>query len=206
MNRLTPQQIADAATAAGFEARTVRAIVKVETGGAGFDPATGKLLIQFEPSWFRRKLSKARLLEIERARLARNAGSATDAQLDLVANWETTQANAVEGQKREWLAFNAAFAIDKTAAMLSTSWGLPQMMGFNHAALGFRTVDALVDSFRESEANQLRGMLAFLNSKPALAKAVRAKDWPMVAYYYNGAGYKQFNYDRRLAAAYATVS
>lgn len=112
----------------------------------------------------------------------------------------------MEGQKREWTAFNAAFAIDKKAAMLSTSWGLPQMMGFNFAALGFKSVDALVDAFRESEANQLRGMLAFLNSKPALAKAVRSRDWPMVAYYYNGAGYKQFNYDRRLAAAYATVS
>lgn len=206
MNRLTPQQINDAAKAAGFEPRTVRAIVKVETGGAGYDSATGKLLIQFEPSWFRRKLTKARLLEIERARQARAAGTATEAQLDLVAGWETTQANGVEGQKREWAAFNAAFAIDKTAAMLSTSWGLPQMMGFNFAALGFKSVDALVDAFRESEANQLTGMLAFLNSKPALARAVRDKDWAMVAYYYNGAGYKQFNYDRRLAAAYATLS
>ncbi|MCB2379805.1 N-acetylmuramidase family protein [Hymenobacter sp. BT635] len=206
MNRLTPLQIKSAAMAAGFEPRTVQAILKVETGGSGYDLTTGKLLIQFEPSWFRRKLSKARLLEIERARLARAAGTASTIQLSLIAAWETTQANGVEGQRREWEAFNAAFSIDKTAAMLSTSWGLPQMMGFNHAALGFATVDALVDSFRESEANQLAGMLRFIQSKPALARAVKAKDWAMVAYYYNGAGYKQFNYDRRLAAAYASVS
>ena len=203
MQRLTAQQIADAATAAGFEPRAVRAILKVETGGAGYDPATGKLLIQFEPSWFRRKLPAAVLAGITKAQAAQQP---TPEQATLLQRWQTTQANGVEGQAREWVAFNAAFAIHPVAAMLSTSWGLPQMMGFNHAALGFGSVGGMVDAFKESEANQLRGMLAFINSKPALARAVKAKDWATVAYYYNGAGYKQFNYDRRLAAAYASLT
>lgn len=31
------------------------ASIEVETGGKGFDDKTGKILIQFEPSWFRKK-------------------------------------------------------------------------------------------------------------------------------------------------------
>ena len=208
MSRLTLPQLTAVATAAGFEPRAVRAILKVETGGAGFDAATGKLLIQFEPSWFRRYLPAAVKAALGAAEQVQHLDAArlSAGQRQLLSNWQTTQANGVEGQAREWLAFNAAFALAPKAALLSTSWGLPQMMGFNYAALGYASVDEMVDAFRASEANQLRGMLRFLSSKPALARAVRAREWAVVAYYYNGAAYKQFNYDKRLAAAYAALA
>ncbi|MFD1874280.1 hypothetical protein [Hymenobacter bucti] len=48
--KLTPEQIATAATAADFEPRAVRAVIQVETGGSGYDAKTGYLLIQFEPA------------------------------------------------------------------------------------------------------------------------------------------------------------
>lgn len=205
MQRLTPQQIADAATAAGFEPRAVQAVIQVETGGSGYG-ANGWLLIQFEPSWFKRLLSKATLLKIEVARLARNDQTATPEQLQLIADWEITQANKVEAQLRERLAFDAATRIDARVAQMATSWGLPQMMGFNHQVCGYATVEAMVEAFRVSEANQLAAMLRFISANPKMKQALKAKDWGILAYYYNGAGYKQFNYDRRLAAAYATLS
>jgi hypothetical protein len=204
--RLTPDLIADTATAAGYEPRAVRAIIKVETGGSGYDKTTGWLLIQFEPAWFRRLCNKATLLRIESARLARNAGTATPEQAALIKDWEITQTNQVEGQLRERLAFDAASRIDKQAAQLATSWGLPQMMGFNHKVCGYASVEDMVEAFRISEANQLAAMLKFISANPKMKNALRTKEWPVLAYYYNGAGYKQFNYDRRLAAAYESLS
>jgi hypothetical protein len=202
-NKLTPLQIANAAQEAGYEARAVRAVIQVETGGSGYDSKTGYLLIQFEPSWFRRLLPKATLAAIA---AASGAKTPTVEQAVLLKDWKTTQANLVEGQQRERIAFDAATRIDKHAALLATSWGLPQMMGFNHKVCGYATVEEMVEAFRLSEANQVAAMLKFISANPKMKAALKAKDWAVLAYYYNGAGYKQFNYDRRLAAAYASLS
>ena len=37
------------------ELASMLAFIEVETGGMGFDTKTGKILIQFEPSWFRKQ-------------------------------------------------------------------------------------------------------------------------------------------------------
>jgi hypothetical protein len=205
-NKLTSQQLTDAAKAAGLEPRAVRAVIRVETGGSGYDKTTGYLLIQFEPSWFRRLLPKATTQTITAAATAVAKKTATPAQATLLKDWLVTQANGVEGQVKERLAFDAACRIDKHAAELATSWGLPQMMGFNHKACGHPTVEAMIEAFRQSEANQLAAMLRFIKSKPVMAAALKRKDWGVFAYYYNGAGYKAFNYDKRLAQAYDSLA
>ncbi|MDO7877724.1 N-acetylmuramidase family protein [Hymenobacter sp. ASUV-10] len=204
--KLTSQQLTAAATAAGFEPRAVRAVIKVETGGSGYDKTTGYLLIQFEPSWFRRLLPKALTTAITAASTAVAKQAATPAQAALVNDWVATQANGVEGQVKERLAFDAAGRIDKHTADLATSWGLPQMMGFNHQVCGYASVEAMVEAFRQSEANQLTAMLRFIKAKPVMAAALKKKDWGVFAYYYNGAGYKAFNYDKRLAKAYDSLA
>lgn len=207
-NRLTIPQIEQVATAAGFEPRAVRAVIRVETGGSGYDARTGYLLIQHEPAWFKRLLPKAKLAEINQALSVELAAAAklTASQKQLLKDWNIIIHNGVEGQVSERIAFDAASRIDKHAAMLSTSWGLPQMMGFNHAACGYATVEAMVEAFRVSEANQVAGMLRFIKANSKMAAALKRREWGVVAYYYNGAGYKQFNYDRRLATAYAELA
>lgn len=205
-NKLTPKQLTDAATAMGFEPRAVRAILKVETGGRGYDKTTGYLLIQFEPSWFRKLMPKSRMQAITAASTAVAKKTATPAQVSQLQDWLATQANAVEGQAKERLAYDAACRLDKHAAQLATSWGLPQMMGFNHKVCGYSTVEAMIEAFRQSESNQLTAMLRFIKSKPAMAAALKKRDWGVLAYYYNGAGYKAFNYDKRLAKAYESLA
>ena len=44
----------------GIEPAMFLAFIEVESGGKGFDDLTGKILIQFEPSWFRKKVKKAK--------------------------------------------------------------------------------------------------------------------------------------------------
>lgn len=179
MRRLE-KAIRDQAKVLGCEYAILAAIVEVESAGKGFDEKTGKLIIQFEPGWFKRKYANWR---------AKSTGYA----------WFT---NKVEKQPGEWKAFNSAFAIDKNAAMESTSVGLMQVMGFHYKRLGFRTVGEMWDFAKVSEENQLILGVKFIQTDRTLLQAVKTKNWPTVARIYNGSGYRKFKYDDRLKAAY----
>lgn len=113
----------------------------------------------------------------------------------------TRIANGVEGQTKEWEAFNKAFAIDKDAAMMSTSIGLMQVMGFHYKTLGFKNVGEMWDFAKISEANQVDIAIRFIKSQPKLFKAIQANDYDKIAYYYNGELYKKYNYHTRLKTA-----
>lgn len=115
---LTNAQINDLAVNCNYEYRVLRSIIQVESGQHGFDPVTGKIIIQFEPSWFKR-LYKEWAAETKHT---------------------TWQNNKVGNQAAEWEAFNSAFAVNADAAMKSTSIGMMQVMGFHYAETGFKKV------------------------------------------------------------------
>jgi hypothetical protein len=94
-----------------------------------------------------------------------------------------------------------AYEIDPEVALLSTSWGLGQVMGFNYAAAGYVSPLAMVQSFMKSEAKQLEGMINFIVFNK-LDDEIRRHDWAGFAKGYNGSGYKANKYDTRLAAAF----
>ena len=100
-----------------IEPAALLAFILVETGGQGFDKKTGKILIQFEPAWFKRQ--------------------------DPYAPSGLWSVNKVERQEKEWSAFNDAWKINPHAAMLSTSIGLGQIMGFNYRRIGYKSVDEM---------------------------------------------------------------
>lgn len=111
--------------------------------------------------------------------------------------------NGVEGQSKEWEAFNTAYAINPDAAMKSTSWGLPQIMGANYQLAGYSSVQLMVNEFKIGEYYQLKGMLNFIKNQPSLYNALKLHDWARFARLYNGPNYKVNDYDIKLAAAYA---
>lgn len=111
-------------------------------------------------------------------------------------------ANGVETQSKEWEAYNYAKTLDAHSAMLSTSWGLGQIMGFNFKKAGYPDVESMVESFIESEYEQLYGMLSFIKFNRAMYNALKMQIWHVFAYHYNGELYKKFNYDEKLEAAY----
>lgn len=146
----------------GVEKEALLAFVEVESGGKGFAP-NGRLIIQFEPVWFRR-----------------NAPYAPSGL------WSQ---NKVERQSKEWIAFNDAFHIDADAAMKSTSIGLGQVMGFNYARLGYKSVGEMWDDAKRGEDRQIFQMAEFIRTDNRLISALKNKNWHLVATYYNGAGY-----------------
>lgn len=99
-----------------------------------------------------------------------------------VGTWKTSLALSAAERERQ---FEVAFAHDREDAMRATSWGAPQIMGFNHAAAGFATAPAMVEAMADSEGAQLRAFVALILAWK-LGPALRAHDWRSFAARYNG--------------------
>jgi ferritin len=94
---------------------------------------------------------------------------------------------------------------DEDAALLATSWGKFQVMGFNFLAAGFRTVSDFVQAQYENELQHLMAFLGYVKFN-GIDDELRRHDWVNFARLYDGAGYKINKYDEKLAAAYKKYS
>ncbi|MDO4450281.1 MAG: N-acetylmuramidase domain-containing protein [Moraxella sp.] len=81
------------------------------------------------------------------------------------------------------------------------SWGLGQIMGFNHKLVGFDSLQTFINAMYDSEKAQLQAMINFLKSA-GLKKAMKNKNWRAIARRYNGVDYEKFDYHNKLARAY----
>lgn len=144
------------------------AIIEVESSGSGFGK-DGRLLLQFEPNVFSRR---------------------SGVPLDKLNKW-TWDENKVDVQSKEWLAFEDASKLNPIIAMESTSWGLPQIMGFNFKLAGYQDVKSMVESFKVSEYNQIKGLLNFINSNRALYNAIITGDYEKTSEIYNGRHHRE---------------
>lgn len=105
----------------------------------------------------------------------------------------------------EYMRLHKASDIDNECALLSTSYGLGQIMGFNYKACGYDTVFDFVEDMKVSEGQQLLAFCNFIKSNPKILKALQTKDWVTFAYNYNGPDYKKNNYDIKLEKAYTNA-
>lgn len=95
-----------------------------------------------------------------------------------------------------------AVALDRDAALKSTSWGMGQVMGENYRIAGFADIGSMVQAMAASEDSQLAAVVGFITSN-GLQKALQNQNWAGYAHGYNGAGYAKNSYDTRLAQSYA---
>jgi len=156
--------IKNISTQFGIEPACIASFIATESGGLGFATDTGKIIIQFEPVWFKRK--------------APYAPSGL---------WSV---NKVDVQSKEWLAFNNAFSEDPNAAMQATSIGLGQIMGFNYSSLGYKSVGEMWDDAKKGIDRQIWQICKYITANIKLVSALKAHDWDSVASIYNGSGYK----------------
>ncbi len=113
--------------------------------------------------------------------------------------WDRT---LYRGGAAEYERLYAAIALDRRAALGATSWGMFQLMGFNHRAVGHADVESYVAAMCESEGKQLDAFVAFVLGTARLHDALRRRDWATFATLYNGDGYKANPYDTRMARHY----
>lgn len=160
----------------------IRAIMDVEAAGSGFD-AKGRPKMLFEPHIFYRKV------DLAKRHAARAKGVA-------YSSW-----GAKPYPADSYPRLQSAMAIDRKAAFLSASWGLGQVMGFNHANAGYPNAEDMVAAFCDDEEVQLLGMVRFIKNA-GLDGHARNEDWVRFARGYNGPGFAKHGYHIRLAARF----
>lgn len=179
---LSEQDYQDAAQLIGCDVAAVKAVVAVESNGGGFLP-DGRPKILFEGHWFHRYTN-----------------GAFTASHPTISYPKWTKKFYIGGAG-EYARFNTAGTLNRWAALMSTSFGLFQIMGFNHKLCGFADVEDFYKAMCESEGKQLAAFIQFVKSK-GLDDELRDKRWAAFAYQYNGEGYKANAYDVKLANAY----
>ena len=182
---------------------TAVAVLTVESGGRAFD-GNGRMIIRFENHIFYDRWGKD------------NAGIFEQHfQFNAVQRWlghmwrpaaHEAWRTAHTSQDEEWRVFEFARTLNDTAAKLSISMGGAQIMGFNHATLGYDTVQQMFDTFSASERDQIVGFFAFIRGRTTESKriaALQALDFVTFAQLYNGPG-QATQYGSAIQSAYDT--
>lgn len=173
----------------GVESAAVRAVADVETNGRnGFLP-DGRAVILYEGHVFWQRLKLYGL----------NPADFMCGNEDIL-HLEWTRRH-YKGGSKEYERLERAVKIHERAALESTSWGVFQIMGFNHKLCGCDTVQEFVKRMNESSAEQLSLWCEFMKNT-GLAHCLKYHKWELFALRYNGKGYKVNKYDKRLKNAY----
>jgi hypothetical protein len=161
------------------------ALLALESGGEGFGP-DGRMVIRFENHIFYHYWGQHHQPQFF-AHFAFDSGSTWKGHRwrpDPNGPWQECH---LDDQNVEWQVFSFARQLDETAAMLSISMGLAQVMGFNHQAVGFGSVQAMFQALGGSIAEQIGAFFRFVESKQAV-RAMQAEDYHTFARRYNGGG------------------
>lgn len=115
--------------------------------------------------------------------------------------YKTSAALSFSDRERK---FGVAHASNAEEAMRATSWGGPQIMGFNCEAAGFATAGQMVEAMADDEAVQIKAFVALIKSW-GLDSALRSHDWQTFARRYNGNANVAV-YASRIETAYRSIS
>lgn len=183
---ISPEVLADAARELGVEVAALRAIAQVESGGSGFDKE-GRPVILYERQVFSRSTAPKGKFDAQYGDISAPKGYGP-------GGYGTSAA--------QWPKLARAYQLDGDAALKACSWGTFQILGENHKVSGFPDVRSFVAEMFASPAGHLRALVKFIQANASLHQGLKTHDWAAVARGYNGANYKQFSYDTKLAAAY----
>ena len=162
--RATAADFERAARQIGCTPAEIRAVWKVEAAGRPFR-ADGSVERRFEPHHFPKTLW---------------------ATLGFTVRPNEAPWRASLRQSNNALA-NRAFELDADGKLRASSWGAPQIMGFNHQDAGYITARNMVEAMAKGEAEHLQAFTTLINAWK-LAPAIRAHDWERFARRYNGPG------------------
>lgn len=179
---VTNDDIVTLAARLGCSTKQLRAVAKVESGGAGFDNS-GRPKILFERHYFHR-LTKGK--------------------------WSPATFSNRQGggySESSWEKLTQAASRDADAAFSSCSWGKFQVMGAHWMLLGYPSPIEMAYSTVTSEAAHYEMLARFIEKnglKPKLqAISTDPEDCRAFAAAYNGSGYRKFAYHEKIAAAMA---
>lgn len=190
--RLSKGDVGKAARQIGIETAVLLSFLEVEAAGRGFDNSN-RVKILPEAHIFYRHLKGA-----ERT-MAVSIGIA-------YRKWKRSY--NFDKYKR----FKQMLGIDDNAAFMSVSYGLGQIMGFNHKDAGNRTAEEMFETAKQGEYEQLVQLVSLMKAwgmhemlKPGI-DFTSPNSWRKAAKRYNGSGYERNQYHVKMAKAYVKHS
>lgn len=172
----------------GCEPAVIDAILQTETNADAFDPSR-RLVIR--PEFH--KVATCPYLD---AGQKKKAAALKPPRLPAY-EIDPVHAGSVAWQWVDMMAAN----FGEEAAYWVTSFGSPQIMGFNFQICKYDSPSAMVRAFADSEDEQLMAMGNFIVAR-GLKDACRLRNWKAIARAYNGKNYAQNAYDLKLEHAY----
>ena len=176
-----------------LDPNVLMAILDIESGAAFADD--GRMVIRFEAHIFKGELGNDELFN-RHFRIADSQPWAEQQFYRLTPDDEWTPIHTWSGtfeerQNSEWEVFYLAQSLSRAATMRSISMGRGQIMGFNHARIGYPSAEAMFQAFArqaDGDAAQVIGMVNYMLGDASLVRAVKERDWRAIAAAYNGAG------------------
>lgn len=171
----------------------IHAVIDTETTGSGFD-SKGRPKMLFEPHIFHR--------------LLRAAGKTEELEEAVHLGLAYPKWGQAKYPLDSYPRIELAMGIDEHLALMSASWGLGQIMGFNAQLAGYESVEKMVQAFTYDEENHLTAMIRFIVSAGlddelrALEKARTVPEMMAAAgafaLGYNGKGFARNGYDVKM--------
>lgn len=203
--RLTEPDFVGAAAAVGrgAEVSAVMAVAQVEAGGRVGFAADGRPIIRYELHIFHNETGGPK---------GRPGGPYDQTHPHLSQPTLAAGQRYHDGtQATEWSLLYGAMILREAAgprriraALLSTSWGMFQVMGFNCAMVGWPDVVGFATDMFASEGNQLRAFLGYVRAT-GLSPTLIGHNWAAFANGYNGHDYAVNRYDTLIGAAYTRI-
>ena len=184
---LESRDFVTAADKLGVPVEVIRAVAAVEARSTGFIRGTDLPVMLFEGHHFHR---------LTGGRYDRDYPSLS------YAKWTRAHYKGGRGEYDRLVQAVRIHAGNPEPALLSASWGMFQIMGFNYDKAGYASVTDFVNATATDEGAHLEAFVSFL-AATGLADELRRKDWANFAKGYNGSGYRANAYDTKLAAAFA---
>lgn len=159
------------------------AVLCVESGGHGFG-SNNKMIIRFENHKFWGFWGKNNA-SVFNKHFKYKKGEAWKEHFfrpEEHGEWQEFHGN----QKKEWMVLDFARGLDDTAALKSISMGAPQIMGFNHEAIGYKNVQEMFEKFSQDIRFHIFGLFDLFDQN--MLTALRNKDFVKFASFYNGSG------------------
>lgn len=191
------------ATALGISSAAAAAVLKCESGGAGFHRDSGKMIIRFENHIFWDQWGSSNASRFHQHFLYSSGQRWTGHKYRMSPTdaWASFHGN----QSKEWQVLELARSMNDTAALKSISMGAAQVMGFNFKTLGYASVQEMFESMSVSLPAQLDGMFAYIQASRTCMNGLQSGNYVQFARGYNGPGQAE-HYGALISAAAAAYS
>lgn len=193
-DHLSESDLVAAAQTLGVELASIKAVHQVESRGTGFTK-TGNLKTLFERHIMHRQLT------------ATIGASRTATLAAMYSQLVNPTPGGYQGGDAEIDRLAGAVNINTDCAYNSASYGMYQVMGFNHEVCGYPTAQSMHDAFvAGGEDAQLAAFVKFIQDDDKMWDCLKTKDWAGFARHYNGPAYAKNQYDVKLEKAYKSFS